>query len=63
MLSLLTREYGVRSFEAAIDRSNQRSIKLTERMGFTKSGERPTELADGTASRDVIMELPVPANG
>ena len=62
MLFLLARDYRVPAFEAAIDRSNQRSIKLLERIGFIKSGEKLTELADGTASQDVIMELPVPAS-
>ena len=55
MLSLLENEHNVRSFEAAVDWQNERSIKLLERLGFKRTEEKATTLRGGDASRDIIM--------
>jgi RimJ/RimL family protein N-acetyltransferase len=57
MLSILTREYGVHLFEASINLLNQRSIRLMERLGFRKTGERISEAANGTSDEFVFSKV------
>jgi RimJ/RimL family protein N-acetyltransferase len=63
MLAVLERGYGIAVFEAEVDWRNDRSIRLMERLGFARAGEKATELPEGRASRDVVLRLSVRGTG